>query len=239
MSARERKARRCALMMALAISGVPMAQAQTKRSVEAEDIAAFRVNGVQLQRSAYLGEPAFKVNMPTASYQNPATEVLTDRAMLAWLPVDFHDGTIELDLASTLAPDAPAYARGFIGVAFRIDAALRFEGLYLRPANSHVDDQVRRNHSAQYFSYPEFDFARLRREAPEKYEAYVDVALDQWMHIKIDVRGNTARLFVNRTERPALIVMDLKHGPTQRGGIGFWIETGTIGYFKNITRTTP
>jgi hypothetical protein len=77
----------------------------------------------------------------------------------------------------------------------------------------------------------------LRREVPEKYESYVDVALNQWTHIKIEVRGETARLYVNRAMRPALIVMDLKHGPAQHGGIGFWIESGTIGYFKNLSWT--
>jgi hypothetical protein len=77
----------------------------------------------------------------------------------------------------------------------------------------------------------------LRREVPEKYESYVDVALNQWTHIKIEVRGETARLYVNRAMRPALIVMDLKHGQAQHGGIGFWIESGTIGYFKNLSWT--
>jgi hypothetical protein len=52
-----------------------------------------------------------------------------------------------VDLASDLAADAPAYARGFVGLAFRIDAAGRFENIYLRPTNSTAADQVRRNHA--------------------------------------------------------------------------------------------
>jgi hypothetical protein len=140
------------LIMTLAVAGVPMVEAQSMSDIDTKDIAAFRVSGVQLQQSEYQGEQAFRVAVPAASYQNPDTEVLTDRAMLAWLPVDFSEGTIELDLASTLAADAPVYARGFIGVAFRIGADLSFEGLYLRPANSQVEGQVRRNHSVQYFS---------------------------------------------------------------------------------------
>jgi hypothetical protein len=235
MKASARNLRRYFLMMTLSATGVPMAQAHSVHQVGNEDIASFQVRGVQLQQSQYQGQQAFKMSMPATSYQNPDTEVLTDRAMLAWLPVDFTDGTIELDVASTLAADAPAYARGFIGVAFRIRDDLSFEGLYLRPANSQVDDQVRRNHSAQYFSYPDFDFARLRRESPEKYESYVDVALDQWTHLKIDVHGDAARLYVNHATRPALIVTDLKHGAAQHGGIGFWIESGTVGYFKNLS----
>jgi hypothetical protein len=235
MKASARNLRRYFLMMTLSATGVLVANAQNVHQVGNQDIAGFQVRGVQLQQSQYLGQQAFKMSMPATSYQNPDTEVLTDRAMLAWLPVDFTDGTIELDVASTLAADAPVYARGFIGVAFRISDNLSFEGLYLRPANSQVDDQVRRNHSAQYFSYPDFDFARLRRESPEKYESYVDVALDQWTHLSIEVRGDAARLYVNDAARPALIVTDLKHGAAQHGGIGFWIESGTVGYFRNLS----
>ncbi len=123
--------------------------------------------------------------MPSSSYQDPARDTLTDRPFLAWLPIDFSDGEIQIDLASTLAPDAPSFARGFIGVAFRISQPAMFEGMYLRPTNSRADDQVRRNHTVQYFSCPDHDFARLRRDAPEKYESYVDVGLGEWTHLKI------------------------------------------------------
>jgi len=67
--------------------------------------------------------------MPSSAYQDPTKERLTDRNFLAWLPMDFHDGTIEVDIASDMAPDAPSYARGFVGVSFRIDRAGRFENI--------------------------------------------------------------------------------------------------------------
>ena len=52
------------------------------------------------------------------------------------LPVDFHNGTIELELAGSVATGAIAGARGFVGVAFRVaDDVKKFECLYLRPAN--------------------------------------------------------------------------------------------------------
>ena len=117
-------------------------------------------------------------------------------------------------------------------------SGLAFEGIYLRPANSRVDDQVRRNHSIQYFAYPDYDFARLRREAPEKYEAYTDIGLGEWAHMRVEVRQETARLYVNGAKRPSLVVTDLKLGPGHRGGVGFWVETGTIGYFSDLKITT-
>ena len=113
--------------------------------------------------------------------------------------------------------DAPGFARGFVGIAFRIDDKKRFEGLYLRPANSRVEDQVRRNHSVQYFAYPDYDFARLRKDAPVQYEAYTDIALGEWIHMKIVVSGEKARLYVNNMEQPVLLVNELKLGARPEG----------------------
>lgn len=209
-------------------------EAKELSRIETKNISKFKLSGVSLRQSIYQGEEVFKVTMPASSYQHPDRDILTDRALIAWLPIDFRNGSIELDLVSSLAADAPVYARGFIGVAFRIDPSLNFEGIYLRPVNSQAEDQIRRNHSTQYFSYPDFDFARLRREASEKYESYVDISMNTWIHIKIDVVDDRASLFVNRAKQATLIVKDLKHGPAQHGGIGFWIESGTIGYFKNV-----
>lgn len=84
--------------------------------------------------------------------------------------------------------------------------------VYLRPANSLADDQVRRNHTVRYFAYPDYDFDRLRREAPETYETYADIALGRWIHMRIVVAGNRAQLYLDHKERPALIVNDLKLG---------------------------
>ncbi|HEV2516605.1 MAG TPA: hypothetical protein VGV07_15220 [Devosia sp.] len=194
-------------------------------------------NGVTISNTAYKGRPAVQVTMPSSAYQDPSKEALIDRDFMAWQPVDFHNGTIEVDVASVLAPDAPAYARGFIGLAFRIDAAKRFESIYLRPTNSQVDDQIRRNRTIQYVAYPDFTFPRLRQEEPGKYEAYADIDLEQWINIRVVVKDARAELFLNSAPRPAFMVTDLKLGPAQKGGVGLWIEAGTVGYFANLRIT--
>lgn len=198
----------------------------------------FTLQGVFLTETTYQGRPAFQVTMPASATQDPAREALTDRDFMAWVPMDLGDGTIEVDVASVLAPDAPDYARGFIGLAFRIGADNSFESIYLRPANARVDDQVRRNHTVQYVAYPEYPFPRLRREEPEKYETHVDIGLAEWIRMRIELQGTTARLFINDAPHPTLVVSDMKLGGAQRGGVGLWIEAGTIGYFSNL-RITP
>ena len=148
----------------------------------------------------------------------------------------FRDGVIEVDVAGQPAAGAAAAARGFIGIAFRIQGDGRYEYIYLRPTNGRADDQVRRNHSTQYSSFPDFDFARSRQEAPEKYESYVDLQPGVWTRYKIEVDGRNARLYVNGAEQPCLIVNDLKLDP-QTGGVALWVGPGTEGYFANLKIT--
>ena len=76
---------------------------------------------------------------------------------------------------------------------------------------------------------------RLRKETPEKYQAYVDLVPDVWTKIRIEVRGEQARLFVHGQAQPALIVSDVKTGPTGRGAIALWIDVSTDAYFRNLT----
>ena len=71
--------------------------------------------------------------------------------------VSFRDGAIEVDLAGQPAAGASADARGFIGIAFRVQSDGRYEYIYLRPTNGRADDQVR-DHSTQQF-VSDFDFA--------------------------------------------------------------------------------
>jgi hypothetical protein len=209
------------------------------RNEKGHQVNDYRLAGVALAETSFQGRNCLRVTMPSSAYQDPARETLTDRDFMAWQEWDFGDGTIEVDVAGALAPDAPFYARGFIGVAFRIadEPAMTFESIYLRPTNGRADDQVRRNHSIQYWAYPDHPFERLRAEEPERYESYVDIAPGQWTHMRIEVRGARARLFVNHAEQPSLIVNDMKLGDRQRGGVGLWIESGTIGYFAGLEIT--
>jgi hypothetical protein len=152
--------------------------------------------------------------------------------------LDFKNGVIEVDVLSQLLPTASPTDRGFIGLAFRInDSNSKFECIYIRPTNGRADDQLRRNHSIQYFSFPDYKFPRLRKESPEMYESYADMGLNAWIKLKIVVKGNQAKLFLNNNKQPSLIVNDLKHGADASGAIGFFVDVGTEGYFSNLKVT--
>ena len=183
---------------------------------------------VTIAQTNYKGRSALQL-LATPGAANATSYALVKDAM-------FRDGTFEVDLAGQPAAGAGEGARGFIGIAFRFQGDGSYEYIYLRPTNGRADDQVRRNHSTQYSAAPDFDFARSRQEAPEKYESYADLQPGVWTKYKIEVDGRKARLYVNGSEQPCLMVNDLKHEPRE-GGVALWVGPGTEGYFSNLKIT--
>ena len=204
----------------LALFAVPLA---------AQSVDRLLGENVSIAQTNYKGRSAMQV------IAKPEAANATSYALVKG--VSFRDGVIEVDLAGQPAAGASAAARGFIGIAFRIQSDGHYEYIYLRPTNGRADDQVRRNHSTQYSSYPDFDFARSRQEAPGKYESYVDLEPGVWTKYKIEVEGRKARLYVHGEEQPCLIVNDLKLEPRE-GGVALFVGPGTEGYFSHL-KITP
>ena len=151
----------------------------------------------------------------------------------------FGDGTIEVELAGV--PDTSVYkdARGFVGVAFRVQPDLKtYDAFYLRPTNGRADDQLRRNHSAQYVSHPSWTWSRLRTETPGQYESYVDLVPNAWTNVRIEVHGAQGTLYVHGQSQPTLVVNDLKTGPAAKGAVALWLDIGTTAHFRNLRVTT-
>jgi hypothetical protein len=153
----------------------------------------------------------------------------------------FSNGVIEVEIAGAPAPGAGERARGFVGIAFRLQKDNQtYDAFYLRPTNGRADDQERRNHATQYISLPEWPWFRLRKETPSRYESYVDLVPGEWTKIKIEVRGSRARLYVHDNEQPTLIVNDVKSGAHGKGAVALWLEPGTVAHFRNLTvRVAP
>lgn len=151
---------------------------------------------------------------------------------------DFHNGVIEVSVSGQPLPNAGESARGFVGIAFRVSSdTSKMEVFYLRPTNGRADDQVRRNHATQYISVPGYPWEKLRKETPEKYEAYADMLPAEWIKVKIEVKNETAKLYVNGAAQPTLIVNDLKQDKSLRGSIGLWVGPGTLAHFTELTVT--
>jgi hypothetical protein len=155
---------------------------------------------------------------------------------------DFRDGTIEAEIAVKLAtPPPPFHMPGFVGIAFRARPdASRYELFYWRPGNAQSDNQAMRNHSVQYISKPNFDWHELRYDWPWIYETYAPLKLATWTKVRIVVRGRTAKLYLNGSESPSLVVNPLL-GQDLQGGVALWPYQYEDAYFSNVrvTNTTP
>jgi hypothetical protein len=206
-------------LILLAVLSLPLAAQQ------ADQLAA---KNAKVAQTNFKGRSAIQV-IATPGAANATSYAVVKNAQ-------FRDGTIEVDLAGQPAAGSGGGARGFIGIAFRLQDDGKYEYIYLRPTNGRADDQVRRNHSTQYSSHPDFDFAQSRKEAPEKYESYVDLEPGVWTKYRIEVDGRNARLYVHGAEQPCLVVKDMKLEPRD-GGVALWVGPGTEGYFSNLKIT--
>jgi hypothetical protein len=131
---------------------------------------------------------------------------------------DFRDGSVEVDLASK-----PHNL--FLGVAFRVESNANLEMIYLRPSSSDTIEAM------QYTPRLNGDAVwQLLNSSHEK--ASVHIPENQWLHMKLVVRGRTCSVFLNGNKIPALVVTNLRRGDSE-GGIGLW-SLGGGGYFSNL-----
>lgn len=61
------------------------------------------------------------------------------------------------------------------------------------------------------------------------------MGLNEWIQLRIEVKGTRAKLFINNQAHPSLIVNDLKLGEQTSGAIGLFVDIGTEGFFTDLT----
>jgi hypothetical protein len=214
----------------VALSSTILAQGQPK-TFPLESIAGLRLHNVKAEPATLQGKKGIQVTRATEAGDSAETLAVIEG-------LEFANGVIQAEIAGAPGAGAGPGARGFVGLAFRLQNDMKtYDAFYLRPTNGRADDQVRRNHSAQYISHPEWPWARLRKETPEKYESYVDLVPGEWTKVKIEVRGAQARLFVHDQPQPTLVVSDVKSGATGKGAVALWLDVGTVAHFRNLTVT--
>jgi hypothetical protein len=130
------------------------------------------------------------------------------------------NGTLDLDVAASDTTN-------FLGVAFRA-AAPRFSNvLFLRPGLSGTEEAV------QYG--PAFNSLGVAWQVyhGDGANAVVDVPRNRWVHVRVELEGAVARLFVDTATAPTLVVPRV----VASGGAGLGVWTGAFGrgaYFSNI-----
>jgi hypothetical protein len=139
--------------------------------------------------------------------------------------LELRDGVIDLDVAS------PA-SRAFFGLQFRVNEADESgEWVYLRPHKSGLPDAL------QYTPVLRGSIVWQIYNGPG-FTGRIDIPRDVWFHMRLEIVGTQAKLYVNDMEKPCLVMTDLKSG-NQRGLISFANLTGSV-YFSGLeVRPTP
>jgi len=138
---------------------------------------------------------------------------------------EMRDGVIDVDVAT------PAI-RGFFGIQFRIaDDGANAEWVYLRQHKSGLPGALQYtpvlNTGLNWQIYNGTGFTGA-----------VDIPKDVWFHLRLEVVGAQAKLYVGDMAKPVLVMTDLK-SDIQKGQVGLAALTGTT-YFSNVeVRTTP
>jgi len=192
------------------------------------DASALTVSGGKAEPVEYLGRKA--VRLTTPSQDNDIYAFVSGTAI--------QDGAIDVDIAVKITTPPGVRMPGFTGIAFRARPdGSHYEMFYLRPRNALAEDQAMRNHAVQYIAKPGFDWYPLRRQWPFIYESWADLKPESWTHVHVEVHGRSARLFLNGSSSPSLIINGLK-GEDLHGGVALWGYPGEESYFSNL-RVTP
>lgn len=147
------------------------------------------------------------------------TSLMLDGGAATIKDFELRDGVIDVDVAT------PA-RRGFFGVQFRVagdDANAEF--VYLRQHKSGQPDAV------QYTPVLNTGL-NWQLYNGEGFTAAVDIPSDAWFHLRIEVVGAQARLYVKDMATPVLVMSDLKSG-VQKGRVALTVLTGAT-YFSNV-----
>jgi hypothetical protein len=169
---------------------------------------------------------------------NQETQILNDTVRkeaistkgIVWLKdVSFSKGTIEVDLRGK-----NIFLQSFLGIAFHGVDSTTYDAVYFRPFNFKHEDTLRRKWSVQYFSLPDYDYTRLRKEQPLVYENAVTPVPnpDDWFHAAIVITNDSAMVYVNHSTTTSLKVKLLNNRST--GKIGLW-TSALSGDFANLT----
>jgi hypothetical protein len=139
--------------------------------------------------------------------------------------LEMRDGVIDVDVAT------PA-KRGFFGIQFRIakDGA-NAEWVYLRQHKSGLPDAMQYtpvlNTGLNWQIYNGTGFTGA-----------VDIPKDVWFHMRLEVVGAQAKLYVKDMDKPALVMNDLKSG-VQKGLVALAALTGATYFSSFEVRETP
>ncbi|MDB5136520.1 MAG: hypothetical protein JWP37_3123 [Mucilaginibacter sp.] len=148
---------------------------------------------------------------------------------IIWLKdFSFSTGSIELDMRGK-----NVFQQSFLGIAFHGIDTITYDAIYFRPFNFQSPDALRKKHTVQYISQPDYPWERLRNEYPLVYENAVNPFPEatDWFHARIVVEKDSIKVYVNHSAKASLKVKKLNS--RTNGLLGLW-NFGLDGNFANL-----
>lgn len=133
--------------------------------------------------------------------------------------IEFENGVIEVDVAVD-------GRRCFPGIAFRVQDEKNFEMFYIRPHKPKMPDALQYTPTSNGLGSWQLYNGR-------GFTASADFPYGEWIHIRLEVEGARARVYLEDEESPALVVNDLRHG-LSKGGVGLRAPAGGQVHFANF-----
>ncbi len=121
--------------------------------------------------------------------------------------------------------------RSYPGIFFRNQGDGNYERIYFRPHRAGLYPDA-----LQYT--PAFNsVAGWQLYSGPGFTNHIQLPDNTWLPVKIDIQGQTAKVFVNNNQEPSLEVNDLKH-PRIPGGFGLFGPANGTAYFSNFRYET-
>jgi sugar lactone lactonase YvrE len=135
--------------------------------------------------------------------------------------VEFENGIIEVDIACNRV-------RSYPGIIFRYRSEGNYERVYIRPHRApFYPDAI------QYT--PETNgISGWQLYNGDGYTSATEIPEDEWITLRMEVKGAQARVFFGDMESPALVINDLKHG-VSGGTLGLDSPMNGTAYFSNFS----
>lgn len=134
------------------------------------------------------------------------------------------NGTIEFNMLVT-------GQRGYPGLMFRMAVPGDYERVYLRPHLPSYFQNV-----VQYCgTFNDIDAWQLY--SGKGYTASAEIVKNEWFHVKVEISGSQARVFLNDQPKPALHIRQLAHGK-RAGGIGVSCADDGSAWFADFSWKT-
>ncbi|MEJ2721381.1 MAG: SMP-30/gluconolactonase/LRE family protein [bacterium] len=134
--------------------------------------------------------------------------------------VEFDNGVIEVDVFAD-------GRRSYPGIAFRMQNERNYERVYLRPHRAGVYPDA-----LQYTPVIN-GIAGWQLYNGDGCTAAAEIPRGEWLHVRIEIRGTQARVYLGDATAPALEITDLKHG-VSKGSVGVFGPRDGTAYFADF-----